>query len=103
MDVVLEDGGRTGGGHGLARGPTTDTKSLPERAAAAHLRLKLYHALPQLAALCHGLGLAQTHTHQLVLQLTQDQLPWGLLPAAPAGQMGLPTEAGGQPSGSEAP
>lgn len=80
-----------------------DTKFLPERVAAANLRLELYHALPQLAALGQSLGLTQTDAHQLVLQLAQDQLPWGLLPAAPAGQMGLPREAGDQPRGSEIP
>lgn len=69
----------------------------PEKAAAAHLRLQLHHALPQVSALGQGLGLPQTHAHQLVLQLAQDQLPRGLLPAAPAGQVGLPREAGGQP------
>lgn len=101
VDVVLGKEGRMGGGYGLAKGLTVDTKSFLETASTAHLRLKLHHALPQLTALRQSLGLAQTHAHQLVLQLAQDQLPRGLLPAAAAGQMGLSGEASGQPRSPE--
>lgn len=83
--------GRMRGGHGLAEGPTPGA-GFPPRApgslpgpASAHLRLELHHALPQLSTLGQRLGLAQPHAHQLVLQLAQDQLPRGLLPAATAG------------------
>lgn len=55
----------------------------------AYLRLQFHHALPPFAAIGQRLCLAQTHGHELVLQLAQDQLPRRLLPAATAGKMGL--------------
>lgn len=51
---------------------------LPEE---SHLRLHLQHPLPGLPQLRLGLGLAQPHAHQLVLQLAQRVLPGAVLPA----------------------
>lgn len=102
VDVVLGEEGRTvARGSWPSQGADRAHQGPPPLDGAAHLRLQLYQALPQLAALRQSLGLAQTHAHQLILQLAQDQLPRGLLPAATTGKMGLRGEAGSQPRNPE--
>lgn len=56
--------------------------STKELTKGSDLRLHLQHPLPRLSQLRLGLGFAQPHAHQLVLQLTQRVLPGAVLPAA---------------------
>lgn len=55
----------------------------------AYLCFQFHHPLPPFAAIGQSLCFTQTHSHELILKLSQDQLPWRLLPAATTGKMGL--------------
>lgn len=66
VDVVLE---RTRGYSSKRRVVMVWLRGLPRCPCVglAYLRLQFHHALPPFAAICQGLCLAQTHSHELIL------------------------------------